>query len=294
MSETQASSINYDDLSYSGTNQTLAKIVSLLQLDQAIILVTGSLRQDLSTLLLSLENELKYSNFVLIINPPNKSQSITQQLAAQLYLPDTPSSRAQLPALIERALSTANNRRVVLLCNNVDLFDATAMEQIRQLSNLNSTTHKAISVVLLGSKDLLRKSRQPGLLAFQQRITDQFTLPSPSYSLPQFNKHLWQLGWGVTALIIGILIWSQLSNPIKNKNAASSSTLSKNILSDIKPSPIVSSPVLTQTPPQETEQAEALAHVFETEQEALQAIKGTTLTPQITPPLPESPQTGKI
>ena len=184
MSETQASSINYDDLSYSGTNQTLAKIVSLLQLDQAIILVTGSLRQDLSTLLLSLENELKYSNFVLIINPPNKSQSITQQLAAQLYLPDTPSSRAQLPALIERALSTANNRRVVLLCNNVDLFDATAMEQIRQLSNLNSTTHKAISVVLLGSKDLLRKSRQPGLLAFQQRITDQFTLPSPSYSLP--------------------------------------------------------------------------------------------------------------
>ncbi len=293
MTEPQTSPINHN-VPYCGTNQTLAEIVSLLQMDQAIILVAGSLRQDLSTLLLNLENELKYSNFVLIINPPNKTQSIIQQLATQLYLPDTLSTRSQLPVLIEHALSAANNRRVVLLCSNVDLLDAADMEQLRQLSNLYSTTHNAISLVLLSGKTLLRTSRQPGFQAFQQRITSQFTLPSPIYSLSHLYKHLWQLGWGITALIIGVMIWSQLSNPIKNQSAARPSSPPKNILSEIKPSPIVLSSLLTQTPHQQTEQPEAFAHVFETVEGALQAIKGATLSPTITPPLPESPQTGKI
>ena len=260
-----------DDLHDLNAGGTIDKVVSLLHQDQAIILILGSSRNSISTLLDNLGHTLEKSSFVLRIEQPSVEHSLYQQLAAQLDIKNAPSAFPQLSALIEQTLSAISDRRIILLCSDVDSFDASSLEQLRQLSNLTPAGNSAISLVLCGAQDLLKKLESHRLRALRQRITAQFELDSPSKRFVAFDK----LRWGIPLLLLGTYLAITFIGQNNHQDKITPATPSQNTLTSTTNTdsrPVISPPSLT-LPPQDADQPETLDHVFTTEQEALQAME---------------------
>lgn len=264
-----------DNLAMIQPGRTLEKIVSLLHQDQAIILVLGTSRDDLFTLLDGVQDALKQSNFILRINQPAEGHSLYHQLAAQLNFSGTASAHPQFSALVEHAISAANDRRIVLLCADVDRFDSSSLEQLRQLSNHNPAGHKAISLVLFGSRTLLKQLGSQRLRALQQRITAQFELGTSS-TFPQIlKKKMGYLSWGLATLLLSAYLWTMFAGQYKTHDQIEMPLPLPSSLNNAKntaaPPNLSAAPPLS--PPQDSAPPEALELVFKTEQEALQTLK---------------------
>lgn len=67
-------------------------------------------------------------------------------------------------------------RRVVLLIDNAQHYSSELLEQLRLLTNLETSQHKLLNIVLAGDHGLTTRLRQPGLRQLTQRITSRYQL----------------------------------------------------------------------------------------------------------------------
>ena len=232
------------------------KIIALLHQDQAIILVLGTSRHHrLTRLLDQLENTLRTSNAVFRINHPSDSAHIHSQLTA-----------------LSVSTRPANNiNRIILLCDNADSFDTPSLEQLRQLSNLNLAGQYTVSLVLCGSHTLLKKLRKHNR-ALEQRITAQLELDAPSFIRRILNKTIGPLNLSIAALLLSAFLWSMFS---ASNHPQTKIDLPPRLPASVRNIPVQADFHAAPPPlaPQNADQPAALDHVFQTEQEALQAIK---------------------
>jgi general secretion pathway protein A len=121
---------------------------------------------------------------VLIFNPRLNDVELLATICDELridYPANTDSLKALVDALTEYLLAAhARKRRTVLIIDEAQNLSVEVLEQIRLLTNLETTQSKLLQVILVGQPELNRILQRKDLRQFTQRITSRCHLKSLS------------------------------------------------------------------------------------------------------------------
>ncbi|BBN90043.1 AAA family ATPase [Azospira sp. I09] len=171
----------HTDFFFAGGNRgaTLEALIYAISNDEGIVKVTGEVGSGKTMLCRMLLEKLPATvETVYLANPSYSRDEILHALAAELQL-ELPEGRPSLllKALQERLLqSYAAGRRVVVLIDEAHAMPGETLEEIRLLSNLESSRHKLLQIVLFGQPELDERLAQPDLRQLKERITHNFGL----------------------------------------------------------------------------------------------------------------------
>jgi general secretion pathway protein A len=116
----------------------------------------------------------------LILNPRLTAPELLASICDDLGIPypaGTRSIKVLVDALNQRLLEThAKGRRTVLIIDEAQNLDMHVLEQVRLLTNLETSTEKLLQVILIGQPELLAMSRRKKLNQLSQRITARYHL----------------------------------------------------------------------------------------------------------------------
>lgn len=108
-----------------------------------------------------------------VFNPALTSLELLQTVNAEFGLPATSGSRTELVAALNARLVTehAAGRRSIVVVDEAQALDLAVLEQLRLLSNLETTTEKLLRIILVGQPQLRDLLQHPDLTQLNQRIT---------------------------------------------------------------------------------------------------------------------------
>ena len=122
-----------------------------------------------------LEQVPDHVDVALILNPRVSAIELLASLCDELginYAQDTNSIKALTDLLNAHLLEThAQGQRTVLIIDEAQNLDADALEQVRLLTNLETTREKLLQVVLIGQPELRSLLARDELRQLSQRIT---------------------------------------------------------------------------------------------------------------------------
>ncbi len=169
-------------LFYSGGNRGLVLdvLVYAIESGEGILKVVGEVGSGKTMLCRMLEERLpKRIEIVYIANPSLPPEMILHAIALEMRLPITPQdNRLQvMQALQTRLLEKhANNQQVVVFIEEAQGMPLETLEEIRLLSNLETTRHKLLQMVLFGQPELEANLSLPMMRQLKERITHSFYL----------------------------------------------------------------------------------------------------------------------
>lgn len=147
---------------------------------EGIIKVVGEVGSGKTMLCRMLPEELSQKVEILYLaNPRLTPDTILQAVALEMQL-NLPSNANRLEIL--HALQTTllekhtQNKQVVLLIEEAQSMPLETLEEIRLLSNLETTTHKLLQIVLFGQPELDQNLSQNHIRQIKERITHSFYL----------------------------------------------------------------------------------------------------------------------
>ncbi len=152
---------------------------------EGIIKVVGEVGSGKTMLCRMLEVELSDDvEVVYIANPSLSPENILHVIAFELKLPITPdSSKLEVMQALQTYLlqKHANNRQVVVFVEEAQSMPVETLEEIRLLSNLETSDYKLLQMILFGQPELDEKLRNPSIRQLKERITHNFYLdPFPA------------------------------------------------------------------------------------------------------------------
>jgi len=116
----------------------------------------------------------------LILNPRVTALELLASLCDELhiqYVKDTTSIKLLIDALNAYLLDThAKGRRAVLMIDEAQNLSAEALEQVRLLTNLETTREKLLQIILIGQPELRNLLARDDLRQLSQRINARFHL----------------------------------------------------------------------------------------------------------------------
>jgi type II secretory pathway predicted ATPase ExeA len=145
--------------------------------DEGIVKVSGEIGSGKTTLCRVLMERLPPEVVTVFLANPSYSRSeILHAIAEELGLPaggDPAASalRALQAQLIELY---ASGRRVVLMIDEAHAMPEETLEQVRLLSNLETSRHKLLQIVLFGQPELDEALNKPSMRQLKDRITHSF------------------------------------------------------------------------------------------------------------------------
>ena len=128
-------------------------------------------------LLMQLPDEL---NIALIFNPRQTPLELVASLCDELHV-EYPKGSESIKVLVDclNAYLLENHRagrRTVVIIDEAQNLSFDALEQIRLLTNLETTTQKLLQIILVGQPELQSLLSQPELRQLSQRITARYHL----------------------------------------------------------------------------------------------------------------------
>jgi general secretion pathway protein A len=143
----------------------------------------------------------------LILNPKLTAIELLAAVCDELgvsYAPGTMSTKPLVDALYGYLLDAhARGRRTVLIIDEAQNLTGGVLEQIRLLTNLETTTTKLLQIVLIGQPELVRMLTRPKLRQVAQRITARYhLLPFSREETRAYVRHRLQVA-GRTGPIFG-------------------------------------------------------------------------------------------
>ncbi|MBI3187989.1 MAG: AAA family ATPase, partial [Gammaproteobacteria bacterium] len=158
---------------------------------EGIIKVVGEVGSGKTMLCRMLEQELPaHVEVVYIANPSLAPENILHVVAFELKLPiNNDTSRLTVMQLLHEYLlqKHAHNRQVVVFVEEAQGMPIETLEEIRLLSNLETSDHKLLQMVLFGQPELDEKLRNPSIRQLKERITHSFYLdPFPRSEIYQY------------------------------------------------------------------------------------------------------------
>ena len=140
----------------------------------------GTGKTTLSRLLL--EQLPEDTQAALVLNPRLSPEELLQTICEELGVIDR--EAGEIPALkplIDRLnahllRAYADGKRVVVLIDEAQELSRAALEQVRLLTNLETSTQKLLQIVLLGQPELRERLAEPDLRQLAQRITARYHL----------------------------------------------------------------------------------------------------------------------
>jgi general secretion pathway protein A len=144
------------------------------------IQLTGEVGTGKTTLIRSVLGQLpEKTEIALILNPQLSTKQFLQAICHELRVPI--SVRDTAKAIIDR-LNTrlleryADNHRVVLIVDEAQTMSPELLEQVRLLTNLETSRKKLLQIILIGQPELREVLARPGMRQIAQRITGRYHL----------------------------------------------------------------------------------------------------------------------
>lgn len=144
-----------------------------IDVGEGIMMVTGEVGSGKTMLLRTLSGKLmEHVDLVYIANPSLSGREILYNICEELGLKidvERPDAVRRLQDyLIERH---TEGKRVVALIDEAQAMPDESLEEIRLLSNLETSRHKLLQIVLFGQPELLDKLSRQNMRQLRERIT---------------------------------------------------------------------------------------------------------------------------
>jgi type II secretory pathway predicted ATPase ExeA len=147
---------------------------------EGIIKLVGEVGSGKTMLCRMLEQNLpKHIEIVYLLNPRLQPEMILHAIAFELQLPITPQThRLEVIHLLQNKLleKHAAHQQVVVFIEEAQEMPLQTLEEIRLLSNLETTQHKLLQIVLFGQPELDTNLATPSIRQLRERITHRFYL----------------------------------------------------------------------------------------------------------------------
>lgn len=147
---------------------------------EGIVKVVGEVGSGKTMLCRMLERELPGNcEIIYLANPRLNADEVLFAIAHELQL-NLPSGASKLEALaaLQKYLleKHANNRRVVMFIEEAQGMHIDSLEEVRMLSNLETTQEKLLQIVLFGQPEFDQKLSLHEIRQLKERITYSFNL----------------------------------------------------------------------------------------------------------------------
>lgn len=158
-----------------GIQEALASLAYGIRGRRGIILLTGEVGTGKTTLLNMVLDWLRQNRAAtaFIFNTHLTTSELFECLMADLGIPCESHSKGEILMRLNRWLLDrhSNGQTTVLIVDEAQSLSDEVLEEIRFLTNLETSTEKLLQVVLSGQPELEEKLRHPHLRQFRQRIT---------------------------------------------------------------------------------------------------------------------------
>ena len=145
------------------------------------VLLTGEVGTGKTTVCRAFLEQLPEGvDVALILNPAMTANELLLNICDEFRIP-VPAGERSVKLLVDRLnayllAAHANGRRPVLLIDEAQNLRPKVMEQVRLLTNLETTKHKLLQIFLVGQPELRQLLELEGLRQINQRITARFHL----------------------------------------------------------------------------------------------------------------------
>lgn len=161
----------------------LAHLFYGVQQPGGFVQLTGEVGSGKTTLCRCLVKQLPpETDVALILNPRLTALELLATVCDELgipYPPETESIKTLIDALNKHLLQAhARNRRTVLIIDEAQNLDSDVLEQVRLLTNLETSQEKLLQIILIGQPELLSILKSKKLRQISQRITARYHLSS--------------------------------------------------------------------------------------------------------------------
>lgn len=145
------------------------------------VMLTGEVGTGKTTIIRCLLEQLPVNtDIAIILNPMASAPELLSTICDELgvgYIADELTVKVLTDALNQFLLDNhRKGRKTVLLIDEAQLLKVPVLEQIRLLTNLETTTEKLLQIMLVGQPELKRLLARPALRQLSQRITARFHL----------------------------------------------------------------------------------------------------------------------
>jgi len=171
----------HTDFFFAGANRgaTLEALLYAITHDEGIVKVCGDVGSGKTMLCrVLMERVPGHVDTILLSNPALAREEIPHAIADELNI----DSGGQRPPLLLRTLQDhliqlySQGRRVVVLIDEAHAMPQETLEQIRLLSNLETSHAKLLQIVLFGQPELDQHLNLPQMRPLKERITHSFRL----------------------------------------------------------------------------------------------------------------------
>lgn len=163
--------------------EALAHLLYGIDQGEGFIAITGEVGTGKTTLCRTLLERLGSDcEVAFLFNPSCSDRELLEAIAAEFGLEVAGLSRRALGAQLNRFLleKRRERRKVLLIIDEAQNLSLETLEQVRLLSNLETSSSKLIQIVLLGQPELDRKLDSREMRQLRQRISVRWGLRSLS------------------------------------------------------------------------------------------------------------------
>lgn len=169
--------------------EALAHLVYGIQVG-GFVMLTGEVGTGKTTIIRCLLEQLpEDTDIAIVLNPMASAPELLCVICDELgvrYVSDHITTKDLVDCLHEYLLrSHMKGRKTVLLIDEAQLLRPGVLEQIRLLTNLETTTEKLLQIILVGQPELQKLLARPSLRQLSQRITARFHLEALSLAETQ-------------------------------------------------------------------------------------------------------------
>ncbi|WP_233144624.1 ExeA family protein [Methyloprofundus sedimenti] len=170
------------------------------------VALTGEVGTGKTTLCHCLLEQLPENvNIALVLNPKLNTLELLATICDELQI-EYDEEKQSLKHLIDRLnkhllAAHANNRKTILMIDEAQNLSLDVLEQIRLLTNLETSKSKLLQIILVGQPELKHLLEKPELRQLNQRITARYHLPPLSYAETQtYISHRLTISGGQASL----------------------------------------------------------------------------------------------
>ena len=169
----------HPDFFFDGADRgaTLEGLMYAILHDEGIVKVSGEIGSGKTTLCRVLMERLPAEvETVFLANPSYSRTEILHAIAEELGRPasNDPAAPALRDLQVQLIDLYASGRRVVVMIDEAHAMPEETLEQVRLLSNLESSRHKLLQIVLFGQPELDEALDKPSMRQLKDRITHSF------------------------------------------------------------------------------------------------------------------------